>query len=378
MTTQTTQIVLRDNLLRNRDIYPPNCVPAPADDIVYHPYYRSYIVKYLRESRPKPKLLLSSMTARERVVTIHDKRGTYWTESKFDGCPHGGVHGKCTHQSYMTDVSQWNGGVLFPDIDSLKSRNLWSGPLRDKMGRQQINLGSSLAEYRESCKMFAGFAGGLWNAYRAIRGKQKRRKITIRDIPASVLAFNFGIAPLANDVYSSVEMLKTRMKKPTIQRISGSYFQGRKFNGLWGSYEHKSSGEFRQRATVYIHRSNFAGINGDFDFGNPIEWAWELIPFSFVVDWAIPIGEWLGRLDAMVGNQVLSGSVVTKTVTKTEYHPPDATHILSPGRADSKTYERDLIDSIPIPELPRWAPSASYKRAINATALLWLLSGRIR
>jgi hypothetical protein len=34
---------------------------------------------------------------------------------------------------------------------------------------------------------------------------------------------------------------------------------------------------------------------------NPALVAWELVPFSFVVDWALPIGDWLSSLDAMLG-----------------------------------------------------------------------------
>lgn len=41
---------------------------------------------------------------------------------------------------------------------------------------------------------------------------------------------------------------------------------------------------------------------------NPAVLAWELIPFSFVVDWFAPIGNTLDALDAGVGVQFLSGT----------------------------------------------------------------------
>lgn len=376
MALQEEAFVFKDNLIRNRSIYPDACGIAPSADVVYHPYRKTSSAKYLRESRPKPKSLLSNMTPRPYVYTVDDKRGEYWQEYS-QPCPHNGIHGNVVVQAFTTDVLNWGDRSLFPEYFSLKDKNLWAGPLRDKVGNQQVNLGSSLAEYRESCKMFVGFAKGMWNAYRSVRGKRRRKPITVRDIPASVLAFNFGVAPLANDLYSSIEMLKTRMEKPLIRRFSGSVFRGRETTCEVGPHQVQATGAFRQRATIYANLNTFAGLHGDFDLGNPIEWAWELIPFSFVVDWGIPIGEYLGRLDAMIGVQFLSGTVVTKTWTKAQYHPSLATHVVNDGVFSSKSYEREVIDTVPMAAPPAWNPSMSYKRVINATSLLWLLKGRI-
>lgn len=41
---------------------------------------------------------------------------------------------------------------------------------------------------------------------------------------------------------------------------------------------------------------------------NPLEVAWELVPYSFVVDWFLPIGSWINNLDATAGIQFVSGS----------------------------------------------------------------------
>jgi len=159
---------------------------------------------------------------------------------------------------------------------------------------------------------------------------------------------------------------------------SAVYTQPRGFSGELSGYHIEAEGRIRQRAVFYITRSNFAGLNGDFDFGNPIEWAWELIPFSFVVDWAIPIGEWLGSLDAMVGVDTSGGTVVTKSTIRATYRKADATHILSEGHFTSDTYQRQVFDTVPISTFPKWNPSMSWRRVMNATSLLWLLSGRLK
>lgn len=375
MATISEYFVFKDNMLRNRYIYPAGCNPV-WNDIVYHPYQKVYTTKYVRESRQKPKYLLSSMTSRERVITQYDTRGVYWNSVEVP-CPHSGVHGNVIQEAYTTDVSNAN-LATFLNLDSEISKNHWATRLREEIGSRQVNLGSSLAEYRESCKMFAGLAKGLWNAYKTLRGKRRRRRIKVRDIPASVLQYNFGVSPLVNDVYDSVERLRNRLDEPVVQRYSTSIKRTYTPETSYANFDFKGVCTFKQRATVYVIKSDFAGLNGDFDFGNPVEWAWELIPFSFVVDWAIPIGTWLGQLDAMVGVSLLSGCVTTKCEAKAQYHPTGYNRIMSEGVFTARTYERQVITSVPHASFPDWSPSLSGKRAINATALLWLLLDRFR
>ena len=36
-------------------------------------------------------------------------------------------------------------------------------------------------------------------------------------------------------------------------------------------------------------------------FSNPLSVAWEIVPWSFVIDWMIPVGDYLNGLDALCG-----------------------------------------------------------------------------
>jgi hypothetical protein len=46
-------------------------------------------------------------------------------------------------------------------------------------------------------------------------------------------------------------------------------------------------------------------------FTNPVSLAWELLPFSFVVDWFLPIGPYLESLDSWGGLILLDGCETT-------------------------------------------------------------------
>jgi hypothetical protein len=42
---------------------------------------------------------------------------------------------------------------------------------------------------------------------------------------------------------------------------------------------------------------------------NPVEVLWELVPFSFVIDWALPIGSFISQFDASLGWTFVDGSI---------------------------------------------------------------------
>jgi hypothetical protein len=113
-----------------------------------------------------------------------------------------------------------------------------------------------------------------------------------------------------------------------------------------------------------------------FTLGNPAYLAWELIPYSFVVDWAIPIGDWLMSLDALFGVKKIEGVVTTKSVITCHRYSKvmavDTRKVYQSGPAlyKSTKISRGTFNSIPIPPLPRWSPSTSYKAVANGIALL--------
>lgn len=49
---------------------------------------------------------------------------------------------------------------------------------------------------------------------------------------------------------------------------------------------------------------------------NPLEIIWELVPYSFVVDWFLPVGNWLSSMTADAGFTFQGGSLSRKTDVK--------------------------------------------------------------
>lgn len=117
---------------------------------------------------------------------------------------------------------------------------------------------------------------------------------------------------------------------------------------------------------------------------NPASIAWEVMRYSFVVDWFLPIGPWLNSWTADAGWSFLSGTRSTKSEASMSQeiaaypewnrvydwpHSYDGSIAPILKRADSSVFERVVLTHRPVPGLFLKNPlSASH--AISAIALL--------
>lgn len=250
----------------------------------------------------------------------------------------------------------------------------WALKARLRVKDLSVNLAQPLHEYRETAKMFYGAASGIRNAwlqYRSLRRFQLRRP-TMCDIPASELMYTYGVAPLVGTLFDSAIQLRDRISNPIYRRfyvkdtatLQVDVKTGIGYVGKW---------DVSERAIFYV--KFLTGDFDDFSLGNPLEVAWETVPFSFVADWVINIGDTLKALDALKGVEALTGTLTRKE----KYH-----HIRPylPGKFPWRvmpqlfyeSHERTVLTTIPMPRLPEWKPSDSYRKIANGLALLWSLN----
>jgi hypothetical protein len=116
-------------------------------------------------------------------------------------------------------------------------------------------------------------------------------------------------------------------------------------------------------------------------FTNPINLLWELIPFSFVADWFLPIGSYLEALKAWEGATFLGGSRTLFTRVKTDstvaYNGPHTADPLvnvqyyANYRDEQIFLNRLALGGFPSPQIPVYGNGISgVNRAANAIALL--------
>jgi hypothetical protein len=104
---------------------------------------------------------------------------------------------------------------------------------------------------------------------------------------------------------------------------------------------------------------------------------WERVPFSFVVDWFLPIGNWLNAMDALLGYQDIWSSTSVKTAAdysfsgSSEFYPNEKFVYASlTGSRRYRKLVRSVDSGLIIPRMPRIKDPKSLTHMANGLALL--------
>lgn len=265
----------------------------------------------------------------------------------------------------------------------------WELDMRTKIKDLSVNLGQSVFEYRETASLFKRGASAVYDAWRCAKSlgtkrracsklKKRFKNLDIHSVASAELTIAFGIAPLLGDIHASLEQLQTALSKPLIRRMVVTKSARADVVTSYGDQSGKAHWKLTRsnRAVVYVRLNP---NHCDFTMGNPLEVAWELVPFSFVVDWMIPVGDYLSALDALKGVDSITGTLTEKLYRtgrddRLGYHsgnpawPMD--FVQQVGRAHRVYHEREVLSSIPLPRVPTWNPSKSWKSVMHGAALL--------
>jgi len=115
---------------------------------------------------------------------------------------------------------------------------------------------------------------------------------------------------------------------------------------------------------------------------NPAEVAWELTPWSFVVDWFIPVGNFLEALTARAGVTFIDGCSAYKVVSDRHMtymgYDSGALPLTNSFGITShcESYTRRKLGGFPYPGFYYKSPFSS-KHALNALALVRQLLGKV-
>lgn len=229
----------------------------------------------------------------------------------------------------------WNGrspSGLYADLDSTKvglERLFALNRARSKfiaaLG-ERVELGVDFAERRQSLDMIAKRGGQLLRAISALRrGDVKglfgalrssghtipRKRLTSRQrslIRSKKygdlwLEFWFGWSPLVQDIYGAIEVLEAPVPLGRIKVSSShSFFDNYVFSGPFTTDTSVKACTVRAVVGGSVSLSNSdLYLASRLGLTNPATWAWELIPFSFLVDWFVNVGEFLSSMTDTMG-----------------------------------------------------------------------------
>ena len=265
-----------------------------------------------------------------------------------------------------------------------------------KVGSKKASFGESIAESREALRMITKSAVSLFHAYRAAKrgnwggvakalGVRKKDILHKKSVSEKWLAYQYGWKPLMNDIYDAHQLIQKGFREKSqlacnVRNLEDHY-ERRVDDGAGGYEKVTSTAKFSMKVFYSISDSELSKL-GQMGLINPLSVAWEVVPFSFVVDWFLPVGNFLEAITAPLGVTFIDGYASAKCEgTKTVSSPesPYSTEVReSDSRAQCVTmmgFTRRPLSSFPRPGLYFKSPF-SQGHALNALALLSQLTKR--
>lgn len=250
-----------------------------------------------------------------------------------------------------------------------------TGRLLSQIKNQKVNLAMSLAEYRQTASLFSDVGKRVADAWKAVRRGDPRaiqRALGGRNrkrYASNWLQFQYGVRPLVGDLYASMDLLADRLRIPLpvrkVEVTATTLASGD--SGTFG-YSSKPWAQSHQERWLcyYTVTSEGKKLGTSLGFTNPLLLAWELVPYSFVIDWFVNVGEVLGSLDALSG---VDRSVLYKTIRRQHWHSSSGVYGNGDEYYGRQTYRQGPLG---VPSTIRliWNPSLSWQRITSAVALL--------
>jgi hypothetical protein len=280
--------------------------------------------------------------------------------------------------------------------------------LRNKVKDQKVNLVQAYAERAQTANLIAVTAARIAASVTSLRHGDFRRAADALGIKAPKrarkrfakayaknqskaisngwLELQYGWSPLLGDVYGSCELLAQKITREVANKATAQHsvlmedvVTSNVIND--GRLTTERRCEYTVKYTVYFSSSSDAlHTLAQVGITNPALIAWELMPWSFVVDWFTPIGNYLQSLDATLGLKFHKGC---RTIFMRQFNYgisryDKSTKVtrniegVAEGTWRKTTCVRQILTDFPVASFPSFKNPLSFTHAANAIALLRL------
>jgi len=206
--------------------------------------------------------------------------------------------------------------------------------------------------------------------------RESRTSAHLADFAASKwLELRYGWTPLLYDLYGAGELLDYLYSQnaPDVA-IHGVYKWEGDAKSASTAYDHVGQSMCVYRYDQYYRITDRTAFNmSKMGLANPALIAWELVPFSFVVDWFLPIGSWVESFTSLNGLTRISGSRTKFTIVEGEsFIGTSPYEFLHNAETKIVQMKREISNAPSVP-LPRFdlIGRLNGKRVTDAIALLW-------
>jgi hypothetical protein len=259
---------------------------------------------------------------------------------------------------------------------------------RLKLKGTKISLPQNIGERRQTARLISSNLSRLTDMVRSVR------RLRPKDAFSLWLEMQYGWKPLISDSYGAMEALHAREKETSggVTTVKAYVRENEKLVYNLSDSANNAVFDFQKlcdvKHTGHI-RLDFTPSDGPWSgtlaqlgLTNPLELAWELLPWSFVADWFIPIGDYLSQLDATNGWVFKGGSFSSKSTMVSrpvnfqmrpdQYKWAREAYAYGRGKGYQMRFHRKAYSSPPLANLPSFGKlnKASNIHVANGIALL--------
>lgn len=294
---------------------------------------------------------------------------------------------------HATMLNETFSSYLAPIVTKLETSSL--DKLYSRVKGQKVNLAQALAERAQTCRLLMNSMIRVLEAllllkHGRVRDAAKELFPTNQKALANdYLAYQFGVLPLLSDIDGVCEHLTTdeplqfdvigKSKEVLTERVIATHSGTNRCKCLTTVYS-SAVVEVRHKVRVRVNSivPEFRRLD-ELGFLDPVNVAWELFPYSFIVDWFFPIGQYLSNMDAFTTLQTLSYHktiFVKETVRVVRVFGGTTNYgYVWPNVTTECSFVRTYVKRVPLsapPDLgtPTWKNPLSLKHGMLVLALL--------
>ena len=265
-----------------------------------------------------------------------------------------------------------------------------------KMADAKVNVAVAFAEASKTSDLIFDTARRVDRAYRAfrkgdLRGIAQNLNITPRRLHKSWLEYKYGWMPLLMDVKGAAEFFAQqhviRSPKFTVT-ASESIVRSKNYAVTVATYGGGSphditvflSGTAKVKVKIWCELSSpHLSEMQQLGLTNPALVAWELVPFSFVFDWFIQVGDWLTAMTAQQGVTIRRKMYSTEETMGYVANEPatsasDLVYVYGTTASEwggsRRRYVRSIPDLSPFSLYPPMTNSFGFAKLVTSLALI--------
>jgi len=182
--------------------------------------------------------------------------------------------------------------------------------IREEIMSGKAQLAVDLVELRKTKSMMADAAAGLWHAYRDLRAGRpfhtfvrEMKKTGFRSYAGNKwLEYIYGWAPTVSGAFETADLLSQELQQGTtvLGKVRAKLERKLTRTNSYGLEDVYCVARAKGYYQYTIKDAKLLRLT-QLGFTNPLSVAWELMPWSFVLDWFVDVGGYINRMDFALG-----------------------------------------------------------------------------